>query len=245
MPGVDLLMQLGRSPWIDVTPERLDHAMQRARFDLAGVASVRALAGDIQGGNEETRALLEANPRARGWLVVNPTYIERSTEEMRRRLSSTRWLGALIHPGRCAEALSSASTRELLNAYRRFTKPVLVRVENSAEIRELEALAAEFNTIKFIAGGAGGDDWSDCMYAAKRVVNIFLEPLSGGTHRGKLETMTALLGPHRILFASNYPEFNPGASLGLLMDAKLTDGEKQAVLLGSAVRLFELNRTGE
>jgi predicted TIM-barrel fold metal-dependent hydrolase len=80
------------------------------------------------------------------------------------------------------------------------------------------------------------------MHAAKRTVNIFPEPFSGGAHRGKVEAMVNLLGPHRILFASAYPEYNPGAALGALLDAKITDGEKQAVLAGNANRMFGLNR---
>ncbi len=245
MPGVDILMQLGASPWMDVDAARVQRVMQRARFDLVGVASRRALAGDIAAGNAETKGLLSSVPQARGWVVVNPTYPERSAEEMRRHLSSSRWLGAVIHPGIAREMLTSASTREVLNAYRRYTRPLLVHIPNGAAVRDLEVLAAEFTTLKFIAAGAGGDDWQDCMYAAKRYVNIHLEPLSGGSHRGKLETILQVLGPNRVLFASNYPEFNPGASLGLLMEAKISDGEKQNILTNNAVRLFGLTRGEE
>lgn len=245
MPGVDILMQLGASPWMDVDASRIQRVMQRARFDLVGVVSRRALAGDIGGGNAETKSLVDAIPQARGWVVVNPTYPERSSEEMRRHLSNSRWLGAIIHPGHAQEALSSAATREVMNAYRRYTRPLLVHVPNGAAVRSLEALASEFSTLKFIAAGAGGDDWQDCMYAAKRYVNLYLEPLSGGSHRGKLETILQVLGPNRVLFGSNYPEFNPGASLGLLMEAKISDGEKQNILTTNAVRLFGLTRGGE
>jgi predicted TIM-barrel fold metal-dependent hydrolase len=109
----------------------------------------------------------------------------------------------------------------------------------------LETLAAEFNTVKIIASGAGGEEWQACGLAAKRAVNIFLEPFSSGAHSGKLETLLAAVGPNRILFASNYPDHNPGSALGLLMDAKISDGEKQAILTNNAVRLFGLNRSAE
>lgn len=245
MPGVDILVQLGAAPWTTSDEARVQHVVQRARFDLVGVASRRALAGDIAGGNAEVKSLLERVPQARGWVVVNPTYPERSSEEMRRNLASSRWLGAMIHSGLSSEALSSAATREVINAYRRYTRPLLVHIPNGAAVRDLEALAAEFTTLKFIASGAGGDDWQDCMFAAKRYVNIFLEPLSGGSHRGKLETLLQVLGPNRVLFASNFPESNPGAALGVLMDARLSDGEKQNILTNNALRLFGLTRDGE
>src|SRR5438477_609840 len=93
--------------------------------------------------------------------------------------------------------------------------------------------------------GAGGDAWQDCAFLAKRLVNIFLEPFSGGSHRGKVEAIVQTLGAHRVLFASNFPEQNPGATLGLLLDAKLSDAEKQAVLTTNAARLFGLTRSAE
>ncbi|HEU4754060.1 MAG TPA: amidohydrolase family protein [Armatimonadota bacterium] len=242
MPGVDLFTQLGASAWMTTDASRLQHALQRARFDVMGVASRRALAGDLAGGNAEVKTLLDGNPQMRGWCVIHPVFPERSSEEMRRYLSNPKWLGAVLHPGRTGESLASGATREVLNAYRRYTKPVLVHVADEEAVRQLEQLAAEFNGIKFIASGAGGDDWQACMYAAKRTVNIFLEPFSGGAHRGKVEAMVGIVGGHRVLFASNYPEYNPGAALGTLLDAKITDAEKQSVLTGNANRLFGFNR---
>jgi predicted TIM-barrel fold metal-dependent hydrolase len=240
MPGVDLVTRLGTARWTATDAERLFRVQQRARFDLSGVASERALAGDIAGGNAETKNLVDNHPSMRGWVVVNPLYPERSSEDMRRYLGSSKWLGAMLDPTRTGERLASATTRELLTAYRRYTKPVLVHVPDEAAVSDLEVVAPEFSNIKFIAHGAAAGDWQSCMLAAKRLTNIFLEPFSGGAHRGKLEGILATLGPHRVLFASNFPGQNPGYALGLLYEAKLSDPEKQSILFVSAVRLFGL-----
>jgi len=240
MPGVDILMQLGVAEWTATDATKLQHAQQRARFDLVGVASRRALAGDIVGGNAELKMTLDVCPTLRGWVVINPLYPERSNEEMRRYVGNPKWLGAMLHPEMCGESLASGATREALNAYRRYTKPLLVHVKDEVAVRQLEDLAREFSTLKIVASGAGYEDWQACMWAAKRTVNIYLEPFSGGTHRGKLETILATIGPNRVLFASAYPDHNPGAALGLLVDAKLSDAEKQGVLTTNAVRLFNL-----
>lgn len=242
MPGVDILAHLGASEWKSTDAAELQRAAQRARFDATGVASRRALAGDLVEGNAETKALLAEAPQMRGWVVINPVYPERSSEELRKYASNAKWLGAMIHPGMTGESLASSATREMLNAYRRYTKPLLVHVSNEQAARELEALAMEFSTLKIIALGCGGDDWQACTHVAKRATNVFLEPFSGGPHRGKVEAILAALGPNRVLFASNYPLSNPGAALGLWFDAKLSDAEKQAILTTNAVRLFGLNR---
>lgn len=245
MPGIDIQTYLGAAEWITTDAEKLQAALQRARFDLMGVVSRRAMAGDLTGGNAEVKALVEAAPQMRGWVVLNPSYPERSAEELRRYVASPRWLGAALYPDECGEHLTSGASREIINAYRRYTKPLMVRVRNEAAVRELEEMAREFNQMKFIAAGAGGDQWQDCVLAARRTVNIFLEPFSGGAHRGKLEAILEALGAHRVMFASNYPELNPGAALGLLMDSKIGDTDKQAILTLSAMRLFGLGRREE
>lgn len=239
MPGVDILAQLGAADWATTDAASLQRALQRARFDVMGVASRRALGGDLVGGNAETRDLLAAAPQMRGWVVINPLYPERSSDEMRKYASRASWFGAFLNGG---EGLASGSTREMMTALRRYTKPVLVHVPDEQATRELEVLATEFSNVKIIALGAGGEAWQACTLAAKRVTNIFLEPFSGGAHRGKLEAIFASLGPNRVLFASNHPVHNPGGALGLLTDAKLTDSERQSVLSTNATRLFGLNR---
>jgi predicted TIM-barrel fold metal-dependent hydrolase len=227
MPGVDILMQLGAAEWTAPDAAKLQHAQQRARFDIVG-------------GNAELKAALDTSPQLRGWVVINPVYPERSNEEMRRYLGSPQWLGAMLHPEMCGESLASSATREALNAYRRYTKPLLVHVADETAVRQLEELAREFSTLKIVAGGAGYEDWQACMWAAKRAVNIYLEPFTGGTHRGKLETILETIGPNRVVFASGYPDHNPGAALGLLVDAKISDAEKQNIITNNAVRLFNL-----
>jgi predicted TIM-barrel fold metal-dependent hydrolase len=245
MPGVDIHSELGAGAWVTTDAGKLQGALQRARYDLMAVASRRALAGDIAAGNAEVKAVLDAFPQARGWVVINPAYPERSSEEMRRYLGSAKWLGAMLHPTLCGQSLISAATSEVLNAYRRYTKPLLIHVPDEPAVRELEAVAKEFNTLKFVAGGAGGEAWHSCLVAAKRTTNIFLEPFTGGQHRGKLEAILEVLGAHRVLFASGYPNLNPGAALGMLLDAKISDGDKQTILTASAIRLFGLTRTAE
>jgi len=245
MPGIDTLTLLGAAPWIAADTAGLQAAAARARYDLVGVASRRALGGDLAGGNAETKSLLAASPAMRGWVVINPVYPERSSEEMRKYAGSPRWFGAYLHPQRCGESLASTATRELLNSFRRYTKPLLVDVPDEHSVLQLESLAAEFTGLKIVVAGGGGEGWQACLLAAKRHVNLFVEPFSGGAHQGKLEALVGTLGPHRVLFASHYPERNPGSALGLLLDSKLSEAEKQAILTGNAVRLFGLQRARE
>ena len=243
MPGVDILARLGAGEWVSTDGQKLVHAMQRARFDLMALASARALAGDTAGGNAETKAVLDVAPMLRGWCVINPAHPERASEEMRRYCAGPKWMGALLDPTRFGQRLTSSSTKEVINSYRRYTKPLMVLCPDSNTVADLDAVAAEINTVKFISVAAGGNAWPEAMVSAKRNVNLFLEPFSGGPHVGKVEALIETLGPHRILFGSNYPVENPGAALGLLLESKITDTEKQAILATNAIKLFGLTRS--
>lgn len=243
MPGIDTFALLGAGPWLTTDAASLKHACQRARFDAMAVVSAQAISGDCAAGNAQVKALLDAEPRMYGWVVITPSHVDESIEEMRRYLTGQRWLGALLVLPSSRDSLLSSTSRELINAYRRYARPMLLRIPDDVAVRELETIASEFPTIKFVAGGAGGASWASCMVAARQRPNIFLEPFSGEPHRGKLERILQVLGPHRLIFASNFPRQNPGAAIGLLSEAQITDAEKQSILATSAARLFNLTQS--
>lgn len=238
MPGVDVNAEIGRSPWTQSDRDGVVRAMQRARLDRAIVASRRALLGDVPGGNAELKAALDGQETLLGWVTVDPVNPELSTQELRKYAASAQMAGLRLDTGILGLSLFTDATSEIVNNYRRFTKPALVSVRNERDVTGLEQLAKAVPTVKFIAAGAGGDAWQECGALAKRVVNVMLEPFSGGPHRGKIEWLVTLLGTHRILFSTGFPNQNPGASLGLLADAQIADNEKQAILTGSAKRIF-------
>ncbi|MBI3909306.1 MAG: amidohydrolase family protein [Armatimonadetes bacterium] len=245
MPGIDLAAELGTRGFSPPTRDRLLCTLQRARLDLMAIASQRALWEDVAAGNAETHAAIQCQAALRGWVVVTPVHPDASVADLRRYLGQEAFLGAWLHP-RGPSQLASDGTQEILTAYRRYTRPLMVTVPDEAAVRDLETLAKQMPQLKVIAAGAGGDAWLASVAAAKRAVNVMLEPFTGGCHRGKLEAMVEVLGSHRILFATGFPAWNPGAALGLLADAKISDADKQAILTGNARKMFGLgqNSTG-
>jgi len=239
MAGVDISAHLGNTFWTEADAVALAHARQRARFDLMFISSLQAAHGDLKAGNAAIRALVEADEQTRGWLSVSPGHPQTSAEEMRRHLGSAKFVGARLVG---AAALDSEPTRDLLNALRRYGKPISVAIGDAGRVRELDAVAPDFKTMKFIAEGAGGSDWQHCMLLARRVTNIFLEPFTGGAQAGKLAAILEVVNAHRVLFATGYPLQNPGIALGLLADADIPDTDRQAILTRSAQRVFELPR---
>ena len=224
--------------------DRLVAMAQRARLEMVVIGAQRALWEDVAAGNAETAEAVANQPLLRGWVVVTPTQSEASIADLRRYLARGQFLGAWLH-ARTADDLARDGTQEILGAYRRFARPLLVSCPDFATLQAVEAIARSIPQMKFVLRGAAGDDWAEAIVAAKRTVNLILEPFTGGYHRAKLEAMVATLGEHRIVFATGYPAGNPGAALGLLAEARLADTDKQAILTRNSQRLFGLGRARE
>ena len=244
MPGIDLSAELGSRGWVAPDRDRLVAMAQRARLEMVVIGAQRALWEDVAAGNAETAEAVANQPLLRGWVVVTPTQSEASIADLRRYLARGQFLGAWLH-ARTADDLARDGTQEILGAYRRFARPLLVSCPDFATLQAVEAIARSIPQMKFVLRGAAGDDWAEAIVAAKRTVNLILEPFTGGYHRAKLEAMVAALGEHRIVFATGYPAGNPGAALGLLAEARLADTDKQAILTRNSQRLFGLGRARE
>jgi len=242
MPVIDIHSHLGTGPWLTADPDALLRAIQRARIDTAIVSSHLAITSNFAEGNFKLKAALDASPSLYGYVVVNPVYVEQSIAEMRRHLSSPRFVGVKLHPDASGQPLDSAATREVVNAFRRYSKPLLVHVWGSAQVRALEALSAEAPTLKMIVAHAGGDAFAECLALATRQLNLLLEPFTGGADQGKVEEAVAKIGAHRIVFGTNFPTLNPGVALGMLADAPISESDRAQILGGNAAKLFQFGR---
>ncbi len=242
MPVIDIYGHLGTWPWLNADPDALLRAMQRARIDMTIVSSRLAVTSNFVEGNFKLKAGIDGVPQLLGYVVVNPAYVEQSITEMRRYLNAPNFVGAKLHPDASGQPLDSAATLELVNAYRRYSKPLVVHVRGSAQVRALATLAAAAPNLKIVVAHAGGTAFAECLALATRQLNLLLEPFTGGSERGKIEEAVEKIGAHRLLFGTDYPTLNPGVALGMLADAGISDSDRSLILGGNAAKLFQLGR---
>jgi predicted TIM-barrel fold metal-dependent hydrolase len=240
LPVIDVHGHLGAGPWLNADRDAALRVMQRARIDTMVVSSHLAVSSNFAEGNYKLKAALEGVPQLLGYLVINPTYVEQSITEMRRYLSDSKFVGVKLHPDASEQPLDSAATLEVVNSYRRHSKPLLVHAWGTGQVRALETLAAAAPTVKMIVAHAGGDAFAECVALATRQLNLLLEPFTGGSESGKVEEAVAKLGAHRVLFGTNFPRLNPGVALGMLADARVSDVDRALILGGNAQKLFQL-----
>lgn len=242
MPVIDVNAHLGTGPWLAADRDAILRAMQRARIDSAVVSSHLGVTSNFAEGNFKLKGVLEGVPQLLGYVVVNPVYVEQSIAEMKRYLAAPNFVGVKLHPDASGQPLDSAATREVVNAFRRYTKPLLVHVWGTAQVRALEALAAEAPTVKMIVAHAGGNAFAECLALASRQLNLLLEPFTGGAESGKVEEAVAKIGAHRVVFGTGFPCLNPGVALGMLADARISETEREQILGGNVAKLFGIAR---
>jgi uncharacterized protein len=245
MPVIDVHAHVGTGPWLTADRDAVLRDMQRARIDTAIVSSHLAVTSNFAEGNFKLKAALDGVQQLLGYVVVNPAYVEQSVSEMKRYLAAPNFVGVKLHPDASGQPLDSAPTCEVVNAFRRYSKPLLVHVRGTAQVRALEALAAEAPTVKMIVAHAGGEAFAECLALASRQLNLVLEPFTGGAELGKVEEAVAKIGAHRVVFGTGYPCLNPGVALGLLADARISDTERAQILGGNAAKLFGIGRAAD
>src|SRR5262249_26240562 len=161
MPGIDINAELGHAPWAAANRDGVLRALQRARLDRMLLSSRRALAGDVQAGDAELREALGGQAALSGWITANPVDTDLTMQELR-RAPAANIVGLRIRPHAFGLPLHAEPVGEIANAFRRYGKPAMITVETEQDVREFEELARLVPTVKFIAAGAGGDDWLPC-----------------------------------------------------------------------------------
>ncbi|RYG65308.1 hypothetical protein EON80_17570, partial [bacterium] len=153
MPLIDLHCHLGvtRETLALRTPDARAASAYADQFGVETLCFSAALGtSDLSGGAEDLVELLGADSRFRGWLTLSIHQTEHSAELARKYLVKEAFCGALIEQNSDADALTTAGGREVLNALRRYSRPILVTVSSPATLEAAIHAAQEFSTHKFL-----------------------------------------------------------------------------------------------
>ncbi len=218
--------------------EGIHKLMQKYRVDISILVSGLAIHSDFKRGNEQLRDAIAKDDSLYGYLVLNPNYPDASIEMMRTMMSRKKFLAAAFYVGSSRPYPNVDDCRDILNAYRRFTKPVYIYAPHSDAVMAALQMAQEFPGIKFILGSMGGCDWKRAMLSEK-LLNVVLET-SGSFDAEKIEEAAAVVGAHRILFGSGAPYTDPVAILALIQSSNLSRADMDQILNANARKLFDL-----
>ncbi|MHB1001044.1 MAG: amidohydrolase family protein [Armatimonadota bacterium] len=213
-------------------------AMDKYGIDKSILVSTLAIDSDFRMGNKELFDAIKTNDRLFGYLVVNPNYPEETIQMMRSVMNSPKFLAAAFFQGYSRPYPNLEDYREIIKAYRRFSKPIFVNTPNAEAVAAAEQMAQEFNTIKFIFGSMGGDNWHRAISNTKQL-NVYLEA-SGSFDADKIESAVANLGPHRLMFGSDAPFSDPASMLALVRSSGISPDAVAKILGSNAERFFNI-----
>ncbi|NLI00830.1 MAG: amidohydrolase family protein [Chthonomonadales bacterium] len=241
MPVFDIHSWLGGSivPGMAQNVEALTSAMQDAGIDRAVIMSAHARLVDPLAGNRLAGAAVERAPNLYACLVGHVNRPESSLNAMRELMPRRRFVALAVLGRSWHEPVSRAQADELLNAYRRYTKPIMVCALDADGVHAALDIARAYPMLRVVMLGMGGRDWRDAVRAAHTATNIILET-SGALECPKLVSAVETIGAHRIVFGSWSPHTAAPAAIGMIEDAPISDDAKRRIFWDNAIRLFDL-----
>lgn len=226
--------------WEDA--EYVGGALRARGIGGAFLASDLARHFDPISGNEQVAQTIGEHPHFSAWLVVHPDRPLDAHAQMRRFLYGDQFVGCALYPDPATgRPITLEGAHDIVNAFRRFGKPLLIETPNAEAMHHAARIAQEMGNMRIVASGMGGAEWREAVDLAAHLSNLYLD-ISGALVPDKIDyAARALHGVRKLLFASGAPQTDPAAVIGLLDDLDLTPDDRERILGGNAVRLFDLD----
>lgn len=232
MPLIDLHCHIGYTPET-LAVELLSAHAAKAYADQFGVEMVcfssHLAVVDVAGGNDALQETLAVDKRFLGWLTLSVHQPELSMETARRYLVKSAWFGTMLDQATDADAVNLQGAQEVLNALRRYSKPVLLSVSSPATLHAALDAARTFNTLKFLLSPQNEYMTAVTVPAMKEVINTVFLPVAAFAERDIVAHAVDVLGERRVAWASDWGRFHPASALGMIRDSALTGPQRERV----------------
>ena len=246
MPTFDVHTYYGPTPFSSdmATRDSLLATLRRSGLDGAALISGLAADCDFVAGNRQLREIVSPEDGLFGWVTLNAGYPVESQEEQRRHLNRRGMVGAALF-GTLNRPVTLTEAREILNAQRRYSKPVAIGVPDAEAVHAAQVIAAEFPAMRFVFLGMGGEDWRVAVAVAKQHLNVYLE-ISGSLDADKVAQASSVVTARKLLYGSGLPHGSPELTRALVESAPtLTRPDRSRILSENAVALLRTSVEAE
>ncbi|HSV72254.1 MAG TPA: amidohydrolase family protein [Chthonomonadales bacterium] len=199
---------------------------------------------DPLAGNRILRAVLEQDSRLYGCVITHVNRPDASVAALRELMGASRMVAMAIAAPSLEAPVNRAVADEILQAFRRYTKPLYLFTPNAACVAAASEIARAYPMLKVVFVGMGGYDWRSAVAAAHQLTNVYLET-SGTLHVSKLRVAVESLGPHRIVFGSGAPHVDAAAAAALVESSGLSQDVQARIFWDNAARLVEVQPANE
>lgn len=220
------------------------------RLDIAQAVVVPVQPRNYHLGPENDRiaaAVAEHPQRLLGFGRVDPRQGEAASAELRRCVQALGLKGLFLHPWEESCPINSAWVKALMPTVAELGIPMMiagghVRVSMASQLADL---ARGFPEIPMVLTSGGqinisGIALGEASQLLQEHANLYLET-SGIYREDFIEDMLPLIGPARILFGSNAPEYCQELEVLRPRLAHLSDAHKADLLHHTAAKLLKLS----
>lgn len=220
--------------------EDLIASMREFNIEKCAISSAYAICYDMEEGNAGCADITKRYDELFGYVVVNANYVEDSIAEMEKYLPGEKFLGIKMHPEHTGIAIDSPGSFQLLKllSERWPHKVAEVHCWGKAQVDALMRLANAFPRINFIMVHMGGNDWKYGGEQARDHRNVYPEISCSIVETGKVDWAVKQVGSERVLFGSDLNLLSPALSLGLVLDADISEADRENILYNNALKLF-------
>lgn len=235
---IDAHAMLGDETYLSLDAGELLRRMDDAGIDIALARPMGAgLVVDHITGND---LVLNAGPRIRGLVSVNPWWGEAGLDELA-RCRDCGAVGLFLDPLRQGFFPTEAVATPFYERAAEYNWPVLFRTGAYifADVLAVVEVARRFPTASFIAGFGGyADMWFEISDAIGSVDNLHLD--ASMLWSDGIEDIVKRHGSKKVLFGSAEPRNRYRVNLRTLDRLELADADRDAIYFGNARRLFDL-----
>ena len=228
------------SPALDTNALLKEYLLRAARAGIDHSVLFAAFHSDYSVANEEVSRIVKSRPdRFYGFAFVHAQRDRgRVAEMVTTAVKRYGFVGLKLHRH------DAAITREVCDAAKAFSLPVLYDVVG--EVSVVELLAIEYPNIPFIIPhlGSFADDWRAQLALIDHLVrhpNIFTDT-SGVRRFDLLQQAVERAGAHKILFGTDGPWLHPAVELAKVKALGLPKREEDLILGGNFLRLIGKRR---
>lgn len=204
------------------------------------VSSAEAIVYDMVAGNAQMAAFVAAHDELFGYVVLNPNYLELSEAELEKYSDRKDIVGVKLHPFYSQTPFNADDSKKLVRMIAGRNMPILVHTHDVpwSSPAQVGEVAGEFPDQVIIMGHGGLTNFTDGIAVTAEHDNIFLEICGSPIPSGKIDKAVQKLGPEKILYGSDIALFSPAFALGTVLDADISEGQKEDILYNNADKLF-------
>ncbi|NPV54504.1 MAG: amidohydrolase [Firmicutes bacterium] len=242
MKYIDAHCHIGNHLEFSLTPEELLDFMERFSIDHSIICPMGSeIILDVRGANERIGKLVNLYPdKFTGFGCTNPWYAS-AVDEIEYAISVLKLQGIYLEPSLQGFPVNHELVYPIMEKIAQLNVPLYVHTGTPPYALPLQVadLAERFPEINIIMGSIHSDFWFDVLPAAEKASNLYVDASCVFVETALAEIIDRC-GIERVLFATDFPYYNPYMVFSRFSLLKLSKEGKESLFHANIERLVRI-----